>query len=49
MKMKKILVVDDEKDIRKLVGIYLKKQGYAVEEAENGKIAIELVKRKPGL
>lgn len=23
----KILVVDDEKDIRKLVGIYLKKQG----------------------
>ncbi len=47
MKMKKILVVDDEKDIRKLVGIYLKKQGYAVEEAENGKIAIELVKENP--
>lgn len=43
----KILVVDDEKDIRKLVGIYLKKQGYAVEEAENGKIAIELVKENP--
>lgn len=40
----KILVVDDEKDIRKLVGIYLKKQGYTVEDAENGKIAIEMVK-----
>lgn len=43
----KILVVDDEKDIRKLVGIYLKKQGYIVEDAENGKIAIELVKENP--
>lgn len=43
----KILVVDDEKDIRKLVGIYLKKQGYTVEDAENGKIAIEMVKENP--
>ena len=32
----KILIVDDEKDIRKLVGIYLKRQGYQILEAENG-------------
>ena len=40
----KILIVDDEKDIRKLVGIYLKKQGYQILEAENGKQAIDLVR-----
>ena len=28
----KILIVDDEKDIRKLVGIYLKRQGYQIPE-----------------
>ena len=39
-----ILVVDDEKDIRKLVGIYLKRQGYQILEAENGKQAIDLVR-----
>lgn len=40
----KILIVDDEKDIRKLVGIYLKKQGYEVIEAENGYASIEAVR-----
>ena len=40
----KILIVDDEKDIRKLVGIYLKRQGYQILEAENGKQAIDLVR-----
>ena len=42
--MAKILIVDDEKDIRKLVGIYLKRQGYQILEAENGKQAIDLVR-----
>ena len=40
----KILIVDDEKDIRKLVGIYLKKQGYKTLEAENGQMAIDIMK-----
>ena len=40
----KILIVDDEKDIRKLVGIYLKKQGYKILEAENGQMAVDIMK-----
>lgn len=37
----KILVVDDEKRIRKIIGDYLKNDGYDVVEAENGLDAIE--------
>lgn len=40
--MKKILVVDDEKLIRKLVGDFLKKQGYLIVEADTGKKALEI-------
>lgn len=42
--MNRVLIVDDEADIRKLLNIYLKKNGYDVLEAENGPTAIELVK-----
>ncbi len=42
--MNRVLIVDDEADIRKLLNIYLKKNGYGVLEAENGSAAIELVK-----
>lgn len=41
---KKVLIVDDEKDIRKLIGIYLKKQNFEVLEAENGYESVKLVK-----
>ncbi|MGN0393777.1 MAG: response regulator transcription factor [Coprococcus sp.] len=41
---KKVLVVDDEADIRQLLNIYLKKGGYAVLEASNGQQAIDMVK-----
>jgi two-component system alkaline phosphatase synthesis response regulator PhoP len=37
----KILVVDDEKDIRDLIRAYLEKEGYQVFEAEDGQAAIE--------
>ena len=37
----KILIVDDEPPIRKLLRVGLSAQGYAVIEAQNGKIAIE--------
>ena len=37
----KILIVDDEADIRKVVRLLLEKKGYDVEEAVNGKAAID--------
>jgi DNA-binding response OmpR family regulator len=37
----KILVVDDEKDIRDLIRAYLEKEGYQVFEAGDGQAAIE--------
>jgi DNA-binding NtrC family response regulator len=37
----KILVVDDEDIIRESLSFVLKKEGYAVEEAENGKVAYD--------
>lgn len=37
----KILVVDDEEDIRKIISIYLGKIDYEVETAENGQDAID--------
>lgn len=40
----KILVVDDEPDIRELLKIVLEKDGYTVVEAENGEQAVELVR-----
>ena len=45
----KILVVDDEPPIRKLLRMGLATQGYDVLEAPNGKAAIELMARKPDL
>ena len=38
----KILVVDDEERIRRLIRMYLEREEYIVEEAENGKEALEL-------
>ena len=39
----KILVADDEADIRKIVRLLLEKKGYSVSEASNGLAAIEAV------
>ena len=33
---KKILIVEDEANIRELLRLYLEREGYAVIEAENG-------------
>ncbi|MFA5337309.1 MAG: response regulator [Candidatus Omnitrophota bacterium] len=41
--MKKVLVVDDEVDILKVVSFRLKKAGYEVLTASNGKIALDLI------
>jgi two-component system KDP operon response regulator KdpE len=45
----KILVVDDEPPIRKLLRMGLTTQGYEVLEASNGKMSLELLKRDPDL
>ncbi len=39
----RVLVIDDEEQIRKVVGLGLKKAGYDVEEAEDGGKAIEVL------
>jgi len=41
---KKILVVDDEADIRKLIVKVLRDRGHVVVEADRGKLALQLVK-----
>lgn len=43
MDKSKILVVDDEKEIRDLIAIYLKNEGFQVLKASNGKEALEML------
>lgn len=45
----KILVVDDEPPIRKLLRMGLSTQGYEILDAPNGKTALELLNQKPDL
>src|SRR5262245_14862048 len=45
----KVLVIDDEPPIRKLLRMGLTSQGYQVLEAPNGKTALELLAKKPNL
>lgn len=41
--MEKILIVDDEKEIRDLIEIYLKSEGYEIFKSENGLEALEVL------
>ena len=45
----KVLVIDDEPPIRKLLRMGLTTQGYEILEASNGKIALELLAQDPAL
>jgi two-component system, OmpR family, KDP operon response regulator KdpE len=45
----KVLIIDDESPIRKLLRMGLNAQGYDVVEAENGKIGLELLAQNPAL
>jgi two-component system KDP operon response regulator KdpE len=45
----RVLVVDDEPPIRKLLRMGLSTQGYQILDAPNGKTALELVAQKPDL
>ncbi len=48
--MKKILVVDDQLEVRELVGVTLRSDDYQVIQAESGEKAIEVAKaEKPDL
>lgn len=39
----KILIVDDDAEIRKVIGIYLENEGYEILKAENGEQALKLL------
>ena len=41
-----ILVVEDDKEIRQGIEIYLRNQGYQVYQASNGKEGLEIVKSR---
>jgi two-component system response regulator PilR (NtrC family) len=43
----RILVVDDEPSMRELLAIVLRREGYEVLLAENGRVAIHLLEREP--
>src|SRR5689334_12157303 len=43
----RILVVDDEQSMRELLAIVLRREGYEVVLAENGRAAIEALERSP--
>ncbi len=43
---KKILIVDDEKKIRAILAIHIKKRGYDTFEAENGNNALEILEKE---
>jgi two-component system, OmpR family, KDP operon response regulator KdpE len=45
----KVLVIDDEPPIRKLLRMGLSSQGYDILEASNGKIALEMLAQDPAL
>lgn len=47
--MEKILIVEDDADIREGVRILLEGEGYSVSEAENGRKGVELLKEEPDL
>src|SRR5699024_6964142 len=47
--MEKILIVEDDADIREGVRILLEGEGYSVSEAENGRKGLELLKEEPDL
>ena len=47
--MEKILIIEDDSDIRKILKIYLKGESYEVLEASNGVEAMEQLDKQPDL
>ena len=46
-RLPRILVVDDERSMRELLAIVLRREGYEVLLAENGRMAVETLEREP--
>jgi len=46
MSVKRVLIAEDEKEIRNIIKEYLGMESYAVDETENGREALELFSRK---
>lgn len=44
MSMEKILIIDDDKLVRRVFSLTLSKEGYTILEAENGKAGLQLIK-----
>jgi len=42
--MKKVLIIEDEKPLRDAFCFLLKSEGFAIEQAENGKVGLEKLK-----
>lgn len=45
--MAKILIVDDEENVRKILGIQLRRLGHDTIEAENGRVALNCLEQSP--
>ncbi|GAA0071069.1 response regulator transcription factor [Clostridium sardiniense] len=43
---KNILVVDDDKDIRELISVYMKTEGFYIDKACNGEEALKMIEEK---
>jgi len=43
---KKILIIEDEKDIRDLLEHYLKREGYVVQSAGDGEVGLQKIRRE---
>ncbi len=49
MPSKKILIIEDDRDIRRLLKRLFEAYGYAVDQAENGQVALEILRSNPEL
>lgn len=47
--MDKVLIIDDEKDLRIVIADFLIKEGYSVFDAENGEIGLEILEEHPDI
>jgi CheY-like chemotaxis protein len=45
--MKRVLIIDDDEQLRSLLSQILERAGYAVQEAENGAIGIKMFQEHP--